>query len=126
MTRHVSFLIRLTQLWSGFNLVVGLSLAAFAVAAAMLMVSTQEQPPGTEVAAGVTAASLAVVSLAAIAWALAHHLAARGLRTRKPWARHLALMLAALNLLLLPLGTALGLYMLWVLLHEQVRVEFHA
>jgi hypothetical protein len=26
--------------------------------------------------------------------------------------------------LLLPLGTALGLYTLWVLLHEQVRLEF--
>ena len=35
-------------------------------------------------------------------------------------------MLAAFNLLLLPLGTALGLYTLWVLLHEHVRVEFHA
>ena len=126
MTRHVNFLIRLTQLWSGFNLVVGLALAAFAVAAAMLMVSTREQPPGTEVAAGVTAATLAVVSLAALAWALAHHLAARGLDAGRPWARHLALILAAFNLLLLPLGTALGLYTLWVLLHEHVRVEFHA
>ena len=38
----------------------------------------------------------------------------------------LALALAAFDLLLLPLGTALGLYTLWVLLHEQVRVEFHA
>ena len=89
MARHVTFLIRLTQLWSGFNLVVGLALAA-------------------------------------IAWAIGHHVASRGLRTRKAWARNLALALAAFNLLLLPLGTALGLYTLWVLLHEQVRVEFHA
>jgi len=123
VTRHITFLIRLTQLWSGFNLVVGLALAAFAVAAATLVVSA---PPGTEVAAGVTAATLAVVALAAIVWAVAHHVAGRGLRTRKVWARHLALMLGAFNLLLLPLGTALGLYTLWVLLHEQVRVEFQA
>ncbi len=126
MARHVTFLIRLTQLWSGFTLVAGLALAAFSVAAAALTVSAREQPPGTEVAAGVTAATLAVVALAAIAWAVAHHAAGRGLRSRKAWARHLALMLAAFNLLLLPLGTALGLYTLWVLLHEQVRVEFHA
>ena len=58
--------------------------------------------------------------------ALAHHVAGRGLRARKAWARNFALMLAAFNLLLLPLGTALGLYTLWVLLHEQVRAEFHA
>jgi hypothetical protein len=74
----------------------------------------------------VTAATLAVVALAAIAWAIGHHIASRGLRTRKAWARNLALALAAFNLLLLPLGTALGLYTLWVLLHEQVRAEFHA
>ena len=125
MTRHVTFLIRLTQLWSGFNLVVGLALAAFSVAAATLVVSAREQPPGTEVAAGVTAATLAVVALAALAWALAHHVAGRGLQARKAWARNFALMLAAFNLLLLPLGTALGAYTLWVLLHEHVRAEFH-
>ena len=126
MSRHITFLIRLTQLWSGVNLIVGLALAAFAVAAATLVVSAREEPPGTEVAAGVTAATLAVVALAALVWAVAHRVAGRGLRTRKPWARNLALMLAAFNLLLLPLGTALGLYTLWVLLHEHVRVEFHA
>lgn len=124
MTRHVTFLIRLTQLWSGVNLVVGLALVAFAVAAATLVVA-REQPPGAEVAAGVTAATLAVVALAALVWAVAHHVAGRGLRMRKAWARNLALMLAAFNLLLLPLGTALGLYTLWVLLHEHVRAEFH-
>ena len=126
MSRHITFLIRLTQLWSGVNLVVGLALAAFAVAAATLVVSAREEPPGTEVAAGVTAATLAMVALAALVWAVAHHVAGRGLRTRKSWARNLALMLAAFNLLLLPLGTALGLYALWVLLHEEVRVGFHA
>jgi hypothetical protein len=126
VTRHVTFLIRLTQLWSGFNLVIGLAVTAFAVAAATLAVSAREQPPGTEVAAGITAASLAVVALAALLWALAHHAAGRGLRARRPWARNLALVLAAFNLLLLPLGTALGLYTLWVLLHEEVRAGFHA
>lgn len=123
MARHVTFLIRLTQLWSGFNLIVGLALAAFAVAAATLVVSA---PAGTEVAAGVTAATLTVVALAAIVWAVAHYVANRGLRSHKAWARSLALILAAFNLLLLPLGTALGLYTLWVLLHEEVRVGFHA
>ena len=47
-------------------------------------------------------------------------------QSRRAWARNLALMLAVCNLLLLPLGTALGLYTLWVLLHEEVRTGFHA
>jgi len=124
VSRHIAFLIRLIQLWSGVNLIVGLALAAFAVAAATLVVSAREGPPGTEVAAGVTAATLAVVALAALVWAVAHHAAGRGLKARKAWGRNLALALAAFNLLLLPLGTALGLSSLWVLLHEGVRKEF--
>ena len=126
MTRHVTFLIRLTQLWSGFNLVVGSGPGGVCRGGGDLVVSAPGEPPGTEVAAGVTAATLAVVALAAIVWAVAHHVASRGLLTRKAWARNLALMLAAFNLLLLPLGTALGLYTLWVLLHEEVRAGFHA
>jgi hypothetical protein len=40
------------------------------------------------------------------------------LRQRRPWARHAALMLGSVDLVLLPYGTALGVYALWVLLSE--------
>jgi len=122
VARHVGFLNRLLQFWSAFNLIVGLSLGAFAVAAATLVVSGGE--PGAEVAAGVTAATLAVVAVSALVWAAAHYIAARGLASHHGWARHLALALATFNLLLLPLGTGLGVYTLWVLLHQDVRREF--
>jgi hypothetical protein len=120
---HVRLLVRLIQGWAVINLIIGASLTAFAVAAAMLVTATGTQP-GTEVAAGVTAATLMVLALAALAWAAAHWQAARGLTRGRPWARNLALVLAAFNLLLLPLGTALALYTLWVLLHEHVREQF--
>lgn len=120
---HVRLLVRLIQGWAVINLIIGASLTAFAVAAALLVTAAGTQP-GTEVAAGVTAATLMVLALAAFAWAAAHWQAARGLTRGRPWARNLALVLAAFNLLLLPLGTALGLYTLWVLLHEHVREQF--
>jgi hypothetical protein len=120
---HVRLLVRLVQGWAVVNLIIGLSLAAFAIAAALLVTAAGTEP-GTEVAAGVTAATLTVLALAALAWAGAHWQAARGLTRGRPWARNLALVLAAFNLLLLPLGTALGLYTLWVLLHEHVREQF--
>lgn len=123
MGAHVRLLVRLIQGWAVINLIIGVSLTAFAVAAALLVTAAGTEP-GTEVAAGVTAASLTVLALAALAWALAHWQAARGLTRGRPWARNLALVLAAFNLLLLPLGTALGLYTLWVLLHEHVREQF--
>jgi uncharacterized membrane protein YidH (DUF202 family) len=120
---HVRLLVRLIHGWAVINLIIGVSLTAFAVAAALLVTAAGTEP-GTEVAAGVTAATLTVLALAALAWALAHWQAARGLTRGRPWARNLALVLAAFNLLLLPLGTALGLYTLWVLLHEHVREQF--
>lgn len=123
MGPHVRLLVRLIQGWAVINLIIGASLTAFAVAAALLVTAAGTQP-GTEVAAGVTAATLTVLALAALAWAAAHWQAARGLTRGRPWARNLALALAAFNLLLLPLGTALGLYTLWVLLHEHVREQF--
>lgn len=123
MGPHVRLLVRLIQGWAVINLIIAASLTAFAVAAALLVTAAGTQP-GTEVAAGVTAATLTVLALAALAWAAAHWQAARGLTRGRPWARNLALALAAFNLLLLPLGTALGLYTLWVLLHEHVREQF--
>jgi hypothetical protein len=120
---HFRLLIRFVRGWAAINAIIGFALGAFAVSAATLAVD-RDIPPGTEVAAGVTAATFAVVAMAALAWAAAHWQAARGLARARPWARNLALVLAAFNLLLLPLGTALGLYTAWVLLHEGVREQF--
>jgi len=42
-------------------------------------------------------------------------LAGYGLLTRKPWARVLAIVVGILSLLNFPIGTAIGIYTLWVL-----------
>ena len=47
-----------------------------------------------------------------------------GLLAYKPWSRILGLVLSALNLLNIPLGTALGIYGLWVLLHRDTERLF--
>jgi hypothetical protein len=47
-----------------------------------------------------------------------------GLLNFKPWARILMIVISALNLLHFPIGTALGIYGLWVLLKEQTRILF--
>jgi len=46
------------------------------------------------------------------------------LRQRRHWARLFALMLGSVDLILLPYGTALGVYTLWVLLHEEGKAAF--
>jgi zinc-ribbon domain len=59
-----------------------------------------------------------------IAGSLAGVIAGWGLLDRQPWARMLAIVLAFLNLLHVPFGTALGIYTLWVLLPAQSEQEY--
>jgi len=47
-----------------------------------------------------------------------------GLMNRSPWARMLAIILGCVSLIDMPLGTALGVYTLWVLLPAQSEQEY--
>jgi len=47
-----------------------------------------------------------------------------GLLERQPWARMLAILLGFLNLIDMPLGTALGVYTLWVLMPAKSEEEY--
>jgi hypothetical protein len=53
-----------------------------------------------------------------------HLVFAWGLFERQPWARPLGLVLGILALVRFPLGTALGIYTLWVLAPEQSSREY--
>jgi hypothetical protein len=48
-----------------------------------------------------------------------------GLLRYRPWARILVIIVACLNLINIPFGTALGIYELWVLLHEKTAQLFY-
>jgi len=50
--------------------------------------------------------------------------AGAGLLQRQPWARVLAIVLAFINLVDMPFGTALGIYTLWVLLPAKSEEEY--
>lgn len=52
-------------------------------------------------------------------------LAGWGLLTFKPWARILAIVLSAIRLINLPIGTALGIYGLWVLFNKETEALFN-
>jgi hypothetical protein len=47
-----------------------------------------------------------------------------GLLKYKSWARILGIVLAAINLINIPFGTALGIYGLWVLLNKETEALF--
>jgi hypothetical protein len=121
MSSHIDFLGILFIIWGLLTTLVGVSTLALGVAAAALVAS---RAGGSQVAAGVTAAAFTTLAIMAMVWGLVHVGAGIPLRRRQPWARLIALMLGSIDLVLLPYGTALGIYALWVLLNEKGKAQF--
>jgi hypothetical protein len=124
MPSHVDFVGVLFIIWGLLTTLVGLSTLALGVGAVALIVSASRGGGGGQVAAGMTAAAFTTLALMAIVWGAAHVIVGVPLRRRRPWARLMALMLGSVDLLLLPYGTALGAYALWVLLSERGKALF--
>jgi zinc-ribbon domain len=59
-----------------------------------------------------------------LAGAVAGFLAGWGLLNYRPWARILTLVLGVISLIHIPIGTALGIYTLWVLLPAESEREY--
>jgi threonine/homoserine efflux transporter RhtA len=122
--RHVDFLGTLYLTWGGiFTLV---ALAGFALAGGAFAIARSDGPVrfSSEMAANLTAVTIAVISGIALVWGALHLFTGRTLRRHRPSARLMALGLAVGNLVLLPFGTALGAYAGWVLLNEEGRRMF--
>jgi hypothetical protein len=75
-------------------------------------------------AAGVTAAAFALFAVALLAGGGVNAWAGAALRRHDPHGRTAVLGLGALNLFVLPFGTALSIYGYWVLLHNETRGVF--
>jgi hypothetical protein len=120
---HVDFLGVLFIVWGLLTVVIGLSTLALGVGAVALVASAS-RAGGGQVAAGITAAAFTTLAFIALLWGAAHVIVGVPLRRRAPWSRLLALMLGSVDLLLLPYGTALGIYALWALLTEDGKRLF--
>jgi hypothetical protein len=121
VVRHLHLLGILATLWGALGMLVGISMLLLAIGAA-----AELQAPRADVAfaAGVTAGMFGVIGAFAMVWGGAHVWAAAMLRRRRPFGRILMLGLSVVDLPVLPFGTALGIYALWVLLAEQGRRHF--
>lgn len=122
MNRHVSLLAILIGLWGALAILVGLSMLILSAGALALL----NGPEGAtvEFAAGITAGALLLTGSFSLLWGGAHVWAAMLLRRRRSFGRVLTLALAVPNLVVLPFGTALGAYGLWVLLTNDGRRLF--
>lgn len=121
MERHLRLLQVLASLWGALSVLVGVSMLLLAAGA---WAESRESLGTVEFAAGLTTLVFAAIGVFALIWGGAHAWAASLLGRRQPVGRFLTLALALVNLLVLPFGTALGAYALWVLLTDGGRRLF--
>ena len=116
---HLDALVLMLRVWAGYGLLTAASLAILAAGAGGALVRTGalDAQVGTVYLLAGCATVLAIGG--STAW-----LAARGLQQRRTEARRAALVLAVVNLLIVPFGTALAVYTFWVLLNDDARREF--
>ena len=123
MAASVDFVGILFVLWGALTILVGVSTLALAVGAVTLLTS---QTGGRHVAAGLTVGAFGALAVIAILWGAAHVGVGIPLRRRRHWSRTIALLLSSVDLLLLPYGTALGCYALWILLNAEAKRLFES
>jgi hypothetical protein len=119
MRLHIDVLGTLHLVWGAFGVMTGLSLG---ILAAGTRAAVAREAFGVGEQAAVT--MLALGSGALLTGGAAAALTGWGLRRRFARARLAALILAVPNLILVPFGTALGVYAIWVLLNDDARGIF--
>jgi hypothetical protein len=119
----LDFLGILFIVWGLLTTLIGVSTLALGIGALALLASANRGSGGA-VAAGLTAAAFAALAFIAIGWGAAHVIVGVPLRRRRPWTRLAAMLLGAVDLLLVPYGTALGIYAIWLLLSEESKKAF--
>ena len=125
MRHHINVLGLLHMVWGVFAALSGLSLAILAAgthAAVTATLDTGAIPDATGSSAAVWL--LGATGLFLLVSGVALVTTGRRLRESRPRARAAALVLALPNLLVLPFGTALGVYTYWVLLNNDARDAF--
>lgn len=120
MPAHLHLLWVLQLVWGGIGVLLGVSTLLLAAGAAAIGWTTS----GDELAAGITAVAFVVCAVLLLAAGGANAWAGNAMKRRQPNGRIATLALAVPNLFILPFGTALGVYALWVLLHNETRSMF--
>ena len=122
MTTHVKVLAVLTLVLGVLGLLGVLAIAfAFGIAGVAIGASHDEN-------AGIPLAILGLTGMALVTilvvTSVASIICGYGLLKRRRWARIFGIVLAAVELINFPIGTALGAYALWVLFNKETEAMF--
>jgi len=119
LARHVRILGILWIVVSVLRILPGLTLMGFGHFGFPFMMFPMHFPGFLAPILGGIGAILTISALAGIA-------AGWGLLDRRAWARILAIVLGCLKLIEFPIGTALGVYTLWVLVSDGAEAEYRS
>lgn len=120
MRHHIDVLGLLHMVWGAFGVLAGLSLAILAVGTHAALTVAGSIGGGPRAAVWF----LGVTAVLMMAFGAAWFVTGRRLRRLETKARQASLALAIPNLLVIPFGTALGIYTFWVLLNNDARTAF--
>ena len=120
MRLHIDALGWLHAVWGAFGVLAGLSLLLLALGTSMTVRDLGDTNPAGGAAVGL----LIVCGVPLVVGGVAFILVGRSLLRRRLRGRLAALLLAGPDMILVPFGTALGIYTFWVLLNDDARQEF--
>lgn len=124
MKQHVNLAGVLYLLWGAMILLLSVALLSIGLAATAIGAATGQAAQPGRLAAGLVAAGFFTLSAVGFLFGGLHIWVGSRLRRLREWARAVAIVLAAADLILIPFGAALGVYALWVLLHNETRPLF--
>ena len=125
MVKHLDVLGILFWVWAGMQLLVGLFLVVLYIlmGAGMGVAGATGGDEEMMIIGAIFGVGGLVAGLFVIAFSLPAIALGYGLRKRRPWARILGFVVAALALMNIPLGTALGIFAFVVLMDKDVAAE---
>jgi hypothetical protein len=123
---HIQTLGILWCVYAGYRILRGL----FALAIVHTVITNfggwGEGWPGGDFHAAWLTPLLPILGILTVIWSGLAAFTGYSLLTRRPWGRTLAIVVAILTLIKIPVGTALGIYTLWVLGPAASDVEYEA
>ncbi|HSL21257.1 MAG TPA: hypothetical protein VK886_06965 [Vicinamibacterales bacterium] len=124
MLTHVKVLAVLYIVLSGIGLLFAL-VVFFAMGTAAGIVGMSAPPEDAAVAIPVLGITATAVAAFLLILSLPGLITGWGLLKLRPWARILGIVLAVISLINIPVGTAIGIYGLWVLLTKETEGLFN-
>ena len=124
MKKHVDLVANLFVVWGSLGLLASLGVLVLGFGLGALVVSSDPGQAGARVMGGLVTGLTSVLAVLGLVGSAGHLWNASGLRKRRDRARLVGLVLAVLDVSVLPFGPALGVYAFWVLTHRDVRAEF--